>query len=314
MSNSSLALVKNQQLSGSLTVQSMDDLARLADMMTKSGFFDDCKSAAQAGVKIMAGIELGIPAFASLVGIHIIKGKPAIGANVMAAMIKRSGRYNYRVLEHTTEICKIAFFEGKEQIGISEFSAADAAKLGVQNMGKFPRNMLFARAISNGVKWHCPDLFLGAPVYTPEELGIEVDEDGKAVDVQVVAPEVVKPSASDTGTDQFLLERLKVVQEYTGMSSSEIGSIASRQKPAIQLDSMTETEFIQVRNSVYAAWGFQQTGAFKARTHAWNAFQEVAKDLPDEAGDRMVWESWQGEVAGRVSAASQPAVAVDEEF
>lgn len=30
--------------------------------------------------------------------------------------------------------------------------------------------MLFARAISNGVKWFCPDVF-EMPVYTPEELG-----------------------------------------------------------------------------------------------------------------------------------------------
>ena len=28
--------------------------------------------------------------------------------------------------------------------------------------------MLFARAISNGVKWYCPDVF-GGPVYVPEE-------------------------------------------------------------------------------------------------------------------------------------------------
>ncbi|KAF5276407.1 hypothetical protein FQR65_LT16339 [Abscondita terminalis] len=34
--------------------------------------------------------------------------------------------------------------------------------------------MLFARAISNGVKWYCPDVFSG-PVYTPEELSMTID-------------------------------------------------------------------------------------------------------------------------------------------
>lgn len=62
--------------------------------------------------------------------------------------------------------------------------ASDAAKAGTQNMGKFPRNMLFARCISNGVKWFCPDIFLGAPVYTPEELGATVDDDGTVVELK----------------------------------------------------------------------------------------------------------------------------------
>ncbi|RDT44717.1 hypothetical protein DXF87_27490, partial [Enterobacter roggenkampii] len=44
-------------------------------------------------------------------------------------------------------------------------------------MDKFPKNMLFARAMSNGVKWFTPDVFSG-PVYTPEELGgVQITED-----------------------------------------------------------------------------------------------------------------------------------------
>ncbi len=169
---SSTALKKLQQRSvaGSITINSIDELNRLGQILSQSGFFEDCKQAAQAVVKILAGSELGFPAFSSMVGIHIIKGKPALGANLIAAAIKRSGRYDYRVLELSDRCCQIAFMEQGQQIGVSEFSAADAAKAGTQNMGKFPRNMLFARCISNGVKWFCPDIFLGAPVYTPEEL------------------------------------------------------------------------------------------------------------------------------------------------
>ena len=40
------------------------------------------------------------------------------------------------------------------------------------NWRKYPKNMLFARAISNGVKWHCPDVMNGQPVYTPDEMGL----------------------------------------------------------------------------------------------------------------------------------------------
>ena len=53
--------------------------------------------------------------------------------------------------------------------------ANDAKKAGTKNLEKFPRNMLFARAMSNGVKWFTPDIFSG-PVYVPEEMNVEVQD------------------------------------------------------------------------------------------------------------------------------------------
>jgi len=46
---------------------------------------------------------------------------------------------------------------------------------------KYPQNMLFARAISSGVRIYCPDVFNGNLVYVPEEMGAQVDEDGEPV-------------------------------------------------------------------------------------------------------------------------------------
>ena len=86
---STLAIANN------LKIDTIDDLQRLGEILSRSGFFEDCKQAAQAVVKILAGAELGFPAFSSMRGIFIIKGKPAIGANLMAAAVKRSPRYDY---------------------------------------------------------------------------------------------------------------------------------------------------------------------------------------------------------------------------
>jgi hypothetical protein len=166
-----------------IQIRTIDDLQRLGELLAKSGFFDDCKQAAQACVKVLCGAELGFPAFSSMTGIYLIKGKPAIGANLMAAAVKRHEKYDYRVVELSDKVCKIAFFEHDKEIGVSEFSASDAQKAGTQNMGKFPRNMLFARCLSNGVRWFCPDIFLGSPVYTPDELGATVDENGEVVEL-----------------------------------------------------------------------------------------------------------------------------------
>lgn len=174
-----------------LQVNTIDDLQRLGEILSKSGFFKDCTDAAKAVVKILAGSELGSPAFSSMTGIYIIQGRPALGANLMAAAVKRSGKYDYRVVELSDRICQIEFFQNSKAIGVSEFTAADAQKAGTQNISKFPRNMLFARCLSNGCRWFCPDIFLGAPVYTPEELGATVDEEGNIVELPRTPPRQV---------------------------------------------------------------------------------------------------------------------------
>jgi hypothetical protein len=171
-----------------LTVQEM---MRIGDLFYQSGLFTDIRGAAQATTKIIAGQELGIPPFAAMNGFHIIKGKAAMGANLIGATIKRSGKYDYIVREMTTERCEIEFFQAidgkRESIGKSEFTIADAKKAGTQNLDKYPRNMLFARAISNGARWYTPDVFLG-PIYTPEELGAQVDEAGDVIPGASFAP------------------------------------------------------------------------------------------------------------------------------
>lgn len=177
-------------------IQSYDDLQNVAKAMVASGFFKDSTKISQAVVKIMAGREIGIGPFGSMNGIHIIKDKAAFGANIMASKVKSSARYNYRVTEMKNTVCTIEFmehFNGSWQtIGTSSFSLEDAKKAGTQNLDKFPRNMLFARAMSNGVKWYCPDVMNGNTIYTPEELGAKVDEDGNVID-GVVTPNEVEP-------------------------------------------------------------------------------------------------------------------------
>jgi hypothetical protein len=163
------------------------DVFALGRVFAASGYFQDARDAAQATVKILAGRELGLPPFASMTGIHIIKGRPTMGANLIAARIKASGKYNYRIIEHTDQACRIAFLEGGEQVGVSEFTLADAKKAGTQNLERYPKNMLFARALTNGARWFTPDLFVTG-VYTPEEMGSNVDSEGEVVSLPTPPP------------------------------------------------------------------------------------------------------------------------------
>jgi len=173
------------------------DVMKLGEVLAQSGFFTDSRGAAQAVVKVLAGQELGFGPVASMTGINIIKGRVTLSANLLAAAVKRSGKYSYRIIEHTDKACEIEFTENGEVIGRSRFTMEDAknAQLNGDNWKKFPANMLFARAISNGAKWHCPDIF-GGPIYTPDELGAAVDEEGDVIDA---TPRIVD---NDTGEVQ----------------------------------------------------------------------------------------------------------------
>lgn len=161
--------MNNQLISSNQVNLQFSEISSLGKLFAESGMFSDIKTMAQAVVKIQAGQEIGIPPFASMTGIHIIQGKPCLGAGLIASRVKASGKYDYRVLEQSDKLCSIEFFQNNESIGISTFTYEDGKKAGTKNLDKFPKNMLFARCISNGVKWYCPDVF-NTSVYVPEEM------------------------------------------------------------------------------------------------------------------------------------------------
>ena len=195
---------ENQIVKSSLT-----EIMSIGKAFAESGMFPDIKTAAQAVVKIQAGSEMGIPPFAAMSGIHIIQGKPTVGAGLMAANVKGSGKYDYRVTESTEKVCSIDFFQGKEKIGNSTFTIEDAKKAQTKNLDKFPKNMLFARAISNGVKWFCPDIFNG-PVYVPEEMdGLQKTEDVKHEEVKTEQP---KPLVKKVVSKDFMTKAVAALE------------------------------------------------------------------------------------------------------
>ena len=190
------------------TLSNLSDVRAVAEMFALSNYFDakgnNPQAIAQIVTKIMAGRELGYGPFASVNGIHVIQGRTALSANIMAAAVKASGRYDYRVRKMDDSGVEVEFFEhvgGKrESLGVSTFTREDAKNAGTQNMQKFARNMMFARAMSNGVKWFCPDVFNGSAVYVPEELGADVDGDGNVIDVQ---PTTITPPPAAVGDAAF---------------------------------------------------------------------------------------------------------------
>lgn len=166
-----------------------DELKRtfsIAKALALSKRFPDARTADEAFAKILVGRDLGLSPTQALTGLHIVEGKPQIAAVTLAGFVRKSDRYDYTILHHTEESCRISFFEtrwasgdaghGTEflTLGVSEFTMEEALRAGLvkpkSNWEKWPRNMLFARAMSNGVKWFCPDLMGGVPIYTEADL------------------------------------------------------------------------------------------------------------------------------------------------
>ena len=220
-----------------MQITNVNDLARVSEMFAASGYFSDARDAAQAGVKILAGQGWGIAPFDAMTGVHIIQGRAAIGAHLIAAKIKASGKYDYRVRQMTDEICEIEFFQAQSSIGVSTFTLADAKKAGTKNLDKFARNMLFARAMSNGYRWYCPDVFTG-PVYTPEELGASVDGEGNVVSVSRPAPAQLEVAPEDDAVFEAPVAAKKPAQEAPPLelgqqSGVDTGPITPSQAKAI---------------------------------------------------------------------------------
>jgi hypothetical protein len=169
-------------------------------LMAASGFFKDAKSAAQAAVKILYGTEQGFSIGASMAGVHMIEGRPTLAAHLQAQKVKQSARYDYNVIKLEDDECTIEWLRRGDDGKLARFAettftiehAQRAGLLGrtAQNWERYPRNMLFARALTNGIRFYCPDIFTAGPVYTPDELApdLALTESGDLIEAVLVAP------------------------------------------------------------------------------------------------------------------------------
>jgi len=171
-------------------------MTSIASQMVKSGYFSDVRDVSMAIVKIQAGKELGIPPFAAMSGIHVIQNKPVLGANVIATLVKNDPRYDYKIKLCNNDSCLLDWYEDGKCVGQAGFTFREAQDAGLatkDNWKKYTSDMLFARAISRGARRFAPGIFGGSPVYTPDEMGLDTDEEGyiDAQTITIEAPEIV---------------------------------------------------------------------------------------------------------------------------
>ena len=204
----------------------LEEIKSVGTLFFQSGMFKSTQSAAQAITKVMAGQELGIPPMQSMRGIHVVDGNPQLSAGLVAALVKRSGRYDYRIAEANDSVVVLDWIENGEKVGQSDFTLAEAKTAGLANKANwktYTEDMLFARALTRGARRYCPDVFGGA-VYAPGEHAPDTEDLPEAFVQKTPAGGYTPPRVAALHEDA---PRPTPAQEEAPQPSTERGSASS---------------------------------------------------------------------------------------
>ena len=157
-----------------LDPRSLKEARMLAQDMFSSRLFSAYGNAPAVLSTVMLGRELGLPAMAALRGVHIIEGKHALSAQMMVALVLKSGMAEY--FEPIAFDDKQATFETKRKGARKSVKLTHTIEMAQtagllkpnSNWLKIPTDMLVARAQSRLCRLVYPDICIG--LYTPDEL------------------------------------------------------------------------------------------------------------------------------------------------
>lgn len=149
--------------------------------------------------------SIGIPRVSALSSIHVIDGKPTASADLIAALVRRAG-HKLRITVSTDTEAVVEIVRADDP-GVTlapiRWDAEKARKAGKWGSkgpwSDYPSAMLRARAITEAARAHASDALYGI-VYTPEELGADVDADGEPVSTPVM---VTKPQPAPSLTERL---------------------------------------------------------------------------------------------------------------
>lgn len=152
---------------GSIMINGFDDLERAGRFLTTAGV-----PQSEAGLRLAVGIGMGMSLMQCLNDVHMIKGRPTVGATVQLAQIRAKGvRHDW--IETTPQRATLVLFIPGEDAPRSTtytFEEAKAASLtGKDNWKSHPAAMLRARCITTAIRMWCPEL-LGVTVYDRDEV------------------------------------------------------------------------------------------------------------------------------------------------
>jgi len=211
------------------------EVERVAEMAVASLLFGNFISKPKAAMAILMGQELGLPPATALASIHVIDDKPAVSANLMIALVKRSRpRYDLKITRRDDDGATVEWYQDGEVWGVSTFDEADARQAGLippipnswspdkkqkwpkSGWAKYPKAMYVARAVAAGFRMYAGDLALGGNLYATEEFEDRLNPEdsrlgGDVIDIPVEDVNVVKKKSLQYTIDEVAQESPQVV-------------------------------------------------------------------------------------------------------
>jgi len=181
----------------------IEDVERMADYIVKSGLFGMSKREQAISLMLLSQAE-GLHPMKAIQEYHIIQGRPAMRADAMLARFQKAGgKVEWHELTDTKARATFTHPQGGS-ITI-EWTVQMARQAGLfdktgSNWKRYPRAMLRARTISEGIRTVYPGVIAG--IYTPEEV---IDTQGQ--------PDII--DAEVTPTSQPESEPAKAEEEWT---------------------------------------------------------------------------------------------------
>jgi len=155
-------------MSNQHTIVALSDLERMASSIAKSGLFGIKTPEQAVALMIVAQAEGRHPGSVAR-EYHIISGRPALRSDAMLARFQQSGG-SVQWGERTDKAVSGTFSHPQGGNLTLTWTLEDAKRAGIYSNQwlKYPRQMLTARVISEGVRAVFPSVVAG--VYTPEEV------------------------------------------------------------------------------------------------------------------------------------------------
>ena len=182
----------------------LPDKMRYAEAMANSNLLP--KHYQRQPANLLLALEyaesLGISAISAITGIFVVEGKPSASADLIASLVRRAGHKLRVTGDDTHAVAQLIRADDPEFTYECRWDMAKARAAGLagKNVWKsYPAAMLRSRAITEVARMGASDALFGV-IYTPEELGAQVDGDGAVVGVSAPA---VQPHPQASAADRL---------------------------------------------------------------------------------------------------------------
>lgn len=224
------AMVLGNEIKKIVAGSPLEKDAMLLGAMYQSGFFKDAGSLSQAITKALIGQQMGMGLVQSMNSLYVIDGKVAMDSHAIRNTAVMAG-YTLKTLQldETKAVIEWSYRHPDtgdvEVLGTSEFTWEDAVKADLANKSnwrKYPKDMLFARAVTRGARMYANQAFANQPVYERDE----INENGQYIDI---------------GPLDERVDRIRNAKDIKGLKTIVVGLNAEEQKAlAHEIDTKTK--------------------------------------------------------------------------